>query len=99
MLNVGEDADPVIVVVAVVFALFAVGMITAGVSVLARRRAPARVSGAWKKPVEYGWFSVTMGFSLLLTSMTFIAVGLHWRARFGGWRLLGSSWRVRPSTG
>ena len=38
-----ESADPVIVVAGVIMAMSGMGMIAAGISVLARRRAPARV--------------------------------------------------------
>ncbi len=73
-----DRADPVIVVVGAISTLSAVAMIAVGIYSLVRRRIPARDPAAWKEPREFGSFAATLGFSLLLTSMTIIAVAFGW---------------------
>jgi hypothetical protein len=81
----------VIVVVGAISGMIAVLVITVGVCSLVRRRIPACDPATWKEPRKFGSFAVTLGISLLLTSMTIIAVDFGWswpRWALGGCCLL-----------
>ena len=67
-----EGRDPVIVILGVLTGVAALAMITVGTYSLVRGRILARDPAAWKTPGDFGWFAVTMGLSLLLTSITII---------------------------
>src|SRR5688572_25903194 len=72
-------------VLGMVTAILALVIITVGILSLARKRILARDRAGWKTPGEFGWFSVTMGLSLLLTSLAIITGGLGLRGL--GWGL------------
>ena len=71
-----ESPDPFIVVCGVGTGVAALVIITVGTFSLVRQRIPMRNAAAWETPREFAWFSLTIGLSLLLASMTIVAGGL-----------------------
>jgi hypothetical protein len=84
VLGMPDGLDSVIVVVGGVVGVVALFLITVGTLSLVGKRILAHDWAGWKTPGEFGWFSVILGLSQLLMSLSIITGHLGWPDLGGG---------------